>query len=58
MLDIVPTIEQFESMRHVDMNIPIAIYRQPFPSMVVQVPSESRIAIAQEAGIAADECPR
>lgn len=33
-----PTLEQCESCEHIDLNIPVDAYRQPFPTMVVKLP--------------------
>lgn len=43
-----PTAEQFESMRHVDVNVPTSNYRQPYPALVVLIPGEARRALAVE----------
>ena len=52
-----PTEEQFESMAHVDLNIPIADYRQPYPSVVVKIPNGCRAKFAKEVGMEPNECP-
>ncbi len=44
----IPTAEQFDSMQHVDINVPICSYHQPYPSMVIRIPTESRKRLAEE----------
>lgn len=52
-----PTLEQFDSMQHVDLNIPISDYRQPFPSMVIATPKEFKSLLAEYTGIPLGTCP-
>lgn len=47
----VPTDEQFESMRHVHLNVAPRDFRSPYPTLVVRTPPESRRNIAEETGI-------
>lgn len=46
-----PTVEQFDSMCNVELQIPISTYVQPYPSMVVEVPNEIKKSLCQELGI-------
>lgn len=46
-----PTTEQWESMEHVDLNIPPADFRSPFPSFVIQIPPNCRRRLAAEFGV-------
>ena len=52
-----PTAEQYDSMQQVDIHVPIADYRQPYPSMIVKIPAESRRALAIELGLNYQDCP-
>jgi hypothetical protein len=52
-----PTAEQYDSMQHVDLRIPIADYRQPYPALIVKIPSESRARLAVESGVELSTCP-
>ena len=47
----VPTAEQFEAMQHVELHIPVADYRQPYPSVVIAIPPECRRDLAARAGV-------
>jgi hypothetical protein len=52
-----PTEEQFESMMHVDMNMPTADFRAPYPALVVRIPSEIRRRLAEANKIDVQRCP-
>lgn len=54
----IPTAEQFDSMQHVELRVPISDYRQPYPALVVQIPEESRRALAARVGERLDNAPR
>ena len=54
----VPTAEQFEAMQHVELHIPVADYRQPYPSVVIAIPPACRRDLAARAGVPLGECPR
>lgn len=49
-----PTVEQFDSMTQVDINIPIADYQQPYPALVIKVPDASRRRIVDGFDLGAD----
>lgn len=44
-----PTEEQFEAMQHVEINVPISDYRQPYPALLVEIPKEIRRALLKTA---------
>lgn len=54
----IPTAEQFDSMQHVELRVPISDYRQPYPALVVQIPEESRRALAARVGESLNNAPR
>lgn len=45
-----PSMEQCESMEHVELNLPISSYRQPFPCMVIEFPEEYRRSLRDRTG--------
>lgn len=53
-----PTQEQFDAMEQVEMNIPIAEYRQAYPAIVVRVPTGSLHNIATRYGLEPRYCPQ
>src|SRR5687767_14244799 len=53
-----PLTEHMEAMSQVEINIPIADYRQPYPCLVIQVPQEYRKILGQEKGIPTDHVPQ
>lgn len=52
-----PTVEQFDSMRHVDCRVTADEFRLPFPALLVVVPRELRRHLAEEFGFAAADAP-
>jgi len=50
-----PTVEQCEALQHVDVNVTLQEYQQPFPSFVVEFPEEFRRKLTQEFR---HDCPR
>lgn len=44
----VPTVEQFDAMTKVDINIPIRDFRSPYPTLVIKIPEESSKALAKQ----------
>lgn len=52
-----PGEEQFEAMEHVDVNVPIVDYRQPYPALVVRIPPGCRRRLAEENGLDYKTCP-
>lgn len=54
-----PTEEQFESMMHVDLNIHISDYRQPYPTVVTKIPAGVSQRLKAELGLGGyKEVPR
>lgn len=53
-----PTAEQFDSMQHVELRLPIADYRQPFPAMVVRIPTDSRRESARRTNVSLNNAPQ
>jgi hypothetical protein len=52
-----PTLEQCEALEHVELNFPMKDFRQPYPTMIVEFPTEYRRSVdARTGGIPA--CPR
>lgn len=47
----VPTDEQFESMEHVELDIPVGDFRSPFPALAVAVPPATRQRLRAEHGV-------
>lgn len=52
-----PTEEQFEAMEEVDLHIPIADFRSPFPAFVIRIPNEWRRRTAQNVGLPVEKAP-
>lgn len=52
-----PNVEQFESMRHVELHLPASDFRSPFRTLVIQVPNECRKSIAAANGYPLDQMP-
>jgi hypothetical protein len=52
-----PTEEQFDSCQHIDLHIPMSMYRQPYPCMFVKIPSGSRKSLAMELGMNSANTP-
>ncbi len=46
-----PTFEQFDSLANVDLHIPVADFRSPYPVLVVRIPNEWRKITATRLGI-------
>lgn len=53
----VPTDEQWESMEHVEINLPPRDFRSPFPSLVVRIPQQCRGPLADRSGYPRDRAP-
>lgn len=53
-----PTFEQFESMGYVDLHIPIADFRSPYPAFLIRIPNEWRLKWSRDLGIDVQRQPR
>lgn len=53
-----PTQEQWDSMEHVELRLPVGEFRTPYPAMAVQIPPESRKRLIQEFHVPPDRMPR
>ncbi len=49
-----PSVEQCNALRHVDVTIPIADYRQPFPAVLIELPEQFRHGLSDELQV---HCP-
>lgn len=43
-----PTTQQCEALRHVDVNVSLSEYQQPFPAFLVEIPNEFRRRLTEE----------
>lgn len=53
-----PTVEQFESLRHVKVSLTPGDFRSPFPALVVGVPGECRKQLVAEHELPPDVAPK
>ena len=53
-----PTEEQFESMEHVEIRLPISQFRAPYPAFVVQIPPAARRRLIAAYRLDPDRTPR
>ncbi|MFK8112248.1 MAG: hypothetical protein AB8B91_08590 [Rubripirellula sp.] len=52
---ICPTAEECEALRQIEINVTHAEYEQPFPTLFVEIPKESRDSLSKEFDL---PCPR
>ena len=52
---IFPSVEQCNALEHVDINVPMDDYRQPFPVFIMELPEDYRGEVAERYSA---ECPR
>lgn len=53
-----PTDEQFEAMEHVEIRIPIAQFRAPYPAFVVAIPPDARRRLIERYRLDPNRTPR
>lgn len=52
-----PTEEQFESMQHVELHMPVSEFRSPFPTLAIRIPLAFRKRLRDEFAIPTDRMP-
>ena len=52
-----PSTEQWESMEHVELRLPPADFRTPYPVTLIQIPPACRRRLAAECGVPLDRAP-
>jgi hypothetical protein len=52
-----PTEEQFESMEHVELRLPIKQFQTPYPALLIGVPPACRKRLCDQHGVTPDRAP-